>query len=153
VRPALLDAAEHAVNDEARALALESFPTDAASADEVARVAAWLADQSAQVRASAARALGASALRDRALVVERLESALATERNEDAASMLIESGLRAGRGGADTLLARFEQTPIVRACPALAREITDYRSSLGAGETDPRRIVAEHEAREAALLR
>jgi hypothetical protein len=153
IQAALVDAATHAPDDEARALALETLSTKDAPETDVARVTGWLSDPNPHVRTGAARALATSSLRDRGAVVQGLERALASESDSETASVLIEAALRAGRGSADSLLSRMERAEVVRANAALARQITDYRGSLGAGETDPLRILAEHEAREGALVR
>jgi len=153
LQAALLDAATHAGDEDARSLALETLSLRGAAEDEVGRVVGWLQDASPRVRTNAARAAGSCALRDRGAVLDGLERALAAESDVDAASIEIEAALRAGRASADALLARMERAGVVRANAALARQINDYRASLGAGETDPLRILADHEAREDALVR
>jgi hypothetical protein len=153
LRVALLDAAERSPTGEARALAVDAVPTANASDEDVARVTAYLADADAQVRASAARALEASSVRARGSVEAALERSLGAEGDPDVAATLIESALRVGRGDAAAILGRMAETAIVRANAGLARQITDYRSSLAAGETDPAKVQNEHAAREESLLR
>lgn len=146
---ALLDSLSHAPDDAARAFVLETLSTKDASPGEVEGVTAWLGDPNPRVRAAAARAVATAPLRDRSLVTRALERALASESDAETAAVLIEASLRAGRGSASALLARLERASVVRGSAALARQIADYRSSLDEGETDPLRILAEHDAREA----
>lgn len=141
--PALVAAVRNAPDDEARAFALETLSTASLSEGEVASIAAWLADANPRVRLAAARAAASSPLRDRALVAGALENALAAESDIEAAEALVDAALRVGRGQADTILARMERASVVRGDAALSRRIAGYRASLGAGETDPRRIIAE----------
>ena len=149
LRAALLAAAAVG-SPEGRALALDSVATGAATPDEVAHVAGYLADPSARVRASAARALAGAPVRDRDLVVGSVEQAFSGESDVNAALALADAALLAGRSGADALLARLERGPLVARTPELAREIADYRGSLQAGETDGQRIQKDHLAREDA---
>jgi hypothetical protein len=150
LRAALLAAAAAAGSPDGRALALESVATNAATPDEVARVAGYLADPSARVRASAARALAGTSVRDRDLVVASVEQAFSVESDVGASLALVDAALLAGRSGAEALLGRMAGGTLVARTPELAREIADYRSSLQSGETDAKRIQKDHQAREDA---
>lgn len=78
-RAALLDALEQAPTVEARAAGLEGLSLATAPDEEVARVASWLGDGDAFVRAGVARALGTSPARLAERVASALEPARARE--------------------------------------------------------------------------
>ncbi|MEZ6185650.1 MAG: hypothetical protein R3F62_11650 [Planctomycetota bacterium] len=141
LRAALLAGAEGAGDAAQRATALGTVTSHGASASELEAIARHLDDGDAGVRAAAAAALADSDASGRARVLAALERTLEREADADAARAALATALQVARGDADAVLARLASAPAVLNHRDLQQQVLDYRRALGAGETDPVRIL------------
>ena len=138
-RAALLEVAGNAPSTDLRSNALTSIRASGASEAELGKLTAFLGDQDAVVRVSAALVLETADGAARTVTGPAIEQAFAKETDPAVGEALVSAALRASAGD-PALLERLGASEAARTMPEAAKKIARFRALIAAGETDPSRI-------------